>query len=90
VGTPDYLKSKIHGDVILTIKTDLTMDPSGIKDQITNFESVRTVKFAEGIFSISLKHRNEIASIVDVFGSHVVAVNTQEPTLNDVFIHSVK
>lgn len=90
VGTPDYLKSKIHGDVILTVKTDSTLDTTDIKDKITNFESVGAVKFADGIFSISLKHRNEIASIVDVFGSHVVAVNTQEPTLNDVFIHSVK
>lgn len=90
VGTPDYLKSKIHGDVILTVKTDSSRDQNGIKDQITQFESVGTVKFADGTFSISLKHRNEIASIVDIFGSHVVAVNTQEPTLNDVFIHSVK
>ncbi len=90
VGTPDYLKSKIHGDVILTVKTDSKSDLTTIKDQIKQFESVGTVKFADGIFSISLKHRKEIASIVDVFGGHVVAVNTQEPTLNDVFIHSVK
>lgn len=90
VGTPDYLKSKIHGDLILTVKTDSSRDQNEIQDQIMKFESVGTVKFADGIYSISLKHRNEIASIVDVFGSHVLSVNTQEPTLNDVFIHAVK
>lgn len=90
VGTPEYLKSKIHGDVILNVKTNHHIEKEIILEKINKFESVGAVKFDEGIFSISLIHRDEIASIIDVFGNQVVSVNTQEPTLNDVFIHSVK
>lgn len=90
VGTPGYLKSKIHGDVILKVEAFHSVEKESIMEQISKFESVGAVKFDEGIFSISLIHRNEISSIIDVFENQVIAVNTQEPTLNDVFIHSVK
>jgi ABC-2 type transport system ATP-binding protein len=92
VGTPDYLKSKIHGDVILKVKVDKSgyINKDNIKDNIINFDSVRAVQLDENVYSISLIHRNEIPAILDIFGTNVLSVNTQEPTLNDVFIHSVK
>ncbi len=90
IGTPEYLKSKIHGDVILKVKVLNFYEHESIMDQIINFKSVRDVKVDEDMFSISLIHRNEISSIINLFGDQVTAVNTQEPTLNDVFIHSLK
>jgi len=90
VGTPEYLKSEIHGDVILKIKVQNHCDLDELKDKIMEFESVGVVNFVDREFLISLKNRNEISNIVDVFGNEVVSVNTKEPTLEDVFIHTVK
>ena len=55
-----------------------------------NFISARDVNFVNGEFSISLKYRNEISDILDIFGDKVRTVNTKEPTLEDVFIQTVK
>jgi ABC-2 type transport system ATP-binding protein len=90
VGTPEYLKSKIHGDVILKIKVQKHGDLEGLKHKIMEFESVGAVNFVDREFLISLKYRNEISDIVDIFGNDVISVNTKEPTLEDVFIHTVK
>ena len=90
VGTPEYLKSEIHGDVILKIKVQNHCDLDELKDKIMEFESVGVVNFVDREFLISLKNRNEISNIVEVFGNEVVSVNTKEPTLEDVFIHTVK
>jgi ABC-2 type transport system ATP-binding protein len=88
IGTPDYLKSKVHGDVILNVKIN---DPVSVdKDQIQNFKSVEAVDIVGNEFHISLNSRAEIASITDVFDDKIVSVNTKEPTLEDVFIHMVK
>lgn len=90
-GTPDYLKSKVHGDVILKVKVQESEDMNieRITYEISRFESVEVVNFSGGDFYISLKHRTEISDIIDVFENHVISVNTQEPTLDDVFINSV-
>jgi len=90
VGTPEYLKSKIHGDLILKIKIQGSVDSNKIKGKIMNFISTRDVNFVNGEFSISLKYRNEISDILDIFGDKVRTVNTKEPTLEDVFIQTVK
>lgn len=90
VGTPSYLKSKIHGDVILKVKTQNSKDVNGYKEQITKFASVGAVDFVDGEYLISLKYRNEISEIVDLFGDEVISINTKEPTLEDVFINTVK
>ena len=92
VGTPEYLKSKIHGDVILKVKVQKSFKSQigQVLDILIKFDSVSAAKFDEDVFSISLLNRNEIANILDVFGTEIISVNTQEPTLNDVFIHSVK
>jgi ABC-2 type transport system ATP-binding protein len=90
LGTPGYLKSKIHGDVILKVKVNKIGDMDKIKDRINQFTSTNGVEFLNGEFLISLKSRNEISNIVDIFGDEVLSVNTKEPTLEDVFIHTVK
>ncbi len=47
------------------------------------------VDFVDGEFLISLKHRNEISEIVDLFNNEIISINTKEPTLEDVFINTV-
>jgi ABC-2 type transport system ATP-binding protein len=90
VGTPTYLKSKIHGDLILKVKVNGTDDIDKVMDRINQFTTTNGVKMVNGEFWISLNSRNEISKIVDIFGDEVVSVNTKEPTLEDVFIHTVK
>ena len=90
VGTPSYLKSKIHGDVILKIRIQNPDDVKNYKKQLTKFASIAAVNFIDGEYLISLKHRNEISEIVDIFGNNVNSINTKEPTLEDVFINTVK
>jgi len=90
VGTPGYLKSKIHGDVILKIRIQNIDDVNGYKEQIMKFPSVAAVDFVDGEYLISLKYRNEMSEIVELFGNNVNSINTKEPTLEDVFINTVK
>jgi ABC-2 type transport system ATP-binding protein len=90
VGTPSYLKSKVHGDVILNIRIQNPVDVVSYKNQINKFSSVGSVDFVDGEFLISLKYRNEISEIVDLFGNDINSINTKEPTLEDVFINTVK
>ncbi|HEX7468003.1 MAG TPA: ABC transporter ATP-binding protein, partial [Methanobacterium sp.] len=89
VGTPAYLKSKIHGDVILKVKIQKPIDPGIFRNRILQFSSVGGVDFVDGEFLISLKHRNEISEIVDLFNNEIISINTKEPTLEDVFINTV-
>ena len=90
VGTPDYLKSKIHGDVILKVRIQNLDVINNYKEQIMKFASVAAVDFVDGEYLISLKYRNEMSDIVDLFGNNVNSINTKEPTLEDVFINTVK
>ena len=90
VGTPRYLKSKIHGDVILKVKIQKSVDLVNFQNKIMQFSSVGAVDFVDGEFLISLKHRNEISDIVDLFNNEIISINTKEPTLEDVFINTVR
>jgi ABC-2 type transport system ATP-binding protein len=90
VGTPSYLKSKIHGDVILKVRIKNSDGVNSHKEQLTKFASVGAIDFVDGEYLISLKYRNEISEIVDIFGNDVISINTKEPTLEDVFINTVK
>ncbi len=90
VGTPSYLKSKIHGDIILKVRIQNINDVNNHKEQIMKFASVSAVDFVDGEYLISLKYRNEMSDIVDIFGNNVNSINTKEPTLEDVFINTVK
>lgn len=88
MGTPEYLKSKIHGDIILELKVE---NPNNIDaNLIKDFDSVEDVYIKGKLFIISLKSKNDIKSIINVFNNDILSVNTKEPTLEDVFIHTIK
>ncbi|HMK53576.1 MAG TPA: ABC transporter ATP-binding protein [Methanobacteriaceae archaeon] len=88
MGTPDYLKSKIHGDIILQIRVQ---DPrQSDQEAINALSSVESLEVVGGKYQISLKSRDEISYVIDILGSRVISVNTKEPTLDDVFIRTVE
>ena len=88
MGTPEYLKSKIHGDIILELKVENPNNNDA--DLIRGFDSVEGVNIKGNLFLISLKSKNDIKSIINVFNNDILSVNTKEPTLEDVFIHTIK
>ena len=88
IGTPEYLESKVHGDIILKVRVN---NPQSIDtNKIKSISSVDALSIDGNEFSVSLNSRKDISQIVDVFGEEVVSVNTREPTLEDVFINTVK
>lgn len=87
IGTPNYLKKKIHGHTILQIKINVH---KADLDRINNFNSVENVILKGNELLISLNSKNQISDIVNIVGHNLVSVNTKEPTLEDVFIHTVK
>lgn len=90
MGTPGELKSKIHGDLILKINLK---DPTQFSEE--KFETIKSLESVENVIlsgmdlNISLKNRDNISDIVEGLGSNVMAINTKEPTLEDVFIKTV-
>lgn len=90
MGSPGELKSKIHGDLIL--KINLT-DPGQFSNSdfkfLESFSSVENVILNGKNLDISLNSRENISEIVEHIGSNLTAVNTKEPTLEDVFIQKV-
>jgi len=88
MGTPEYLKSKIHGDIILQIKVK-NSDKHPV-EVIRGFAGVSDVNIDGDQFMVSLKSKDYIKAVIDVFDKDILSVNTKEPTLEDVFIHSVK
>ena len=88
IGTPEDLKSKIHGDIILQVKVE-TPDNNIVK-QIQEFSTVEAVSIQGNQYIISLKSKKEIKNIMNTFKDNILAVNTKEPTLEDVFINSFK
>lgn len=88
MGTPEYLKSKVHGDIIIKIK--LKQSDNVNIGEIYQFSTVENVNLEKETLSISLNSKDEISSIINLFGQNLVSVNTKEPSLEDVFIHAVK
>jgi ABC-2 type transport system ATP-binding protein len=87
MGTPEYLKEKIHGQTILQIKIkSLEVDT----DKINSFNSVENVNLKGNELLVSLNSKEEISDIIGLLGHNMVSVNTKEPTLEDVFIYTVK
>lgn len=87
MGTPEYLKEKIHGQTILQIKIkgfDADIE------KISYFNSVENVNLKGNELLISLNSKDEISDIINLIGHNMVSVNTKEPTLEDVFIYTVK
>lgn len=87
MGTPDYLKEKIHGKTILQVELKV---PEVDLVRINNFNSVENTSLKGNQLSVSLNSKDEISGIVGLVGSNMISVNTKEPTLEDVFIHTVK
>ena len=86
MGTPEDLKSKIHGDIILQVKVD---KPNGNTVRlIEDFTTVENVNLHGNQYTISLKSKNDIKNIISIFEGNILSVNTKEPTLEDVFINS--
>ncbi|MDZ4170926.1 MAG: ABC transporter ATP-binding protein [Methanobacteriaceae archaeon] len=90
MGTPNQLKSKIHGDLIL--KIDLNGSEKFLVD---DFNSIKSLKGTENVFlngkelNISLKSKKDISDIIEHLNSNIMAINTKEPNLEDVFIQKV-
>lgn len=88
MGTPQDLKSKVHGDLILTVRVKNSLQSD--QEAISRLKSVETLELVDGQYIMSINSREEISRILDVLGSRVLAVNTKEPTLEDVFISTLK
>ncbi|MBI4813944.1 MAG: ABC transporter ATP-binding protein [Methanobacterium sp.] len=88
MGTPAYLKEKIHGDTILQVRVH---KPQKIdENHLLAFDSVEGVNLEGNQFQISLRSREDISQIIDIFGEQAISVNTKEPTLDDVFIQTTQ
>jgi len=87
MGTPEYLKAKIHGDIILKIKIK---HPDIDVNKIHSLSSVESVNLKGETLSISLNSKDEISDIAALIGNNLISINTKEPSLEDVFIHSIK
>jgi ABC-2 type transport system ATP-binding protein len=88
MGTPRNLKSKVHGDIILAVR--VTNPLKSDQDAISGFRSVENLEVVGDQYIISLNSREGISGIIDVLGSRALAVNTKEPTLEDVFIDTLE
>lgn len=88
IGSPDYLKSKIKGDLILQVRVRRTSQL--LQQKIESLSSVNHVQLKGSEFHISLSSRKHISQIFEYIGKDVLAVNTQEPNLDDVFIQSIE
>jgi ABC-2 type transport system ATP-binding protein len=87
MGTPQYLKEKIHGQTILQIKIK---NLNANIEKISYFNSVEKFNLKGNEILISLNSKDEISDIINLIGHNMVSVNTKEPTLEDVFIYTVK
>ncbi len=88
IGTPDYLKSKIHGESMLKIKVRNAGDVDF--DKIRRFSSVENISLHGEDIILSLKTKEEMTDIIKTFGTNVISIKTKEPSLEDVFIHMIK
>ncbi len=87
IGTPEFLKEKIHGQTILQIKIrSIEAD----FNQMNRFKSVENFILKGNELLLSLNSKDEISDVISLLGHNIVSVNTKEPTLEDVFIHTVK
>jgi ABC-2 type transport system ATP-binding protein len=88
MGTPQDLKSKIHGDIILNIEVEYP-DVGAVK-VIEGLSTVTEVEVVDNQYTISLKSKKYIMDVINVFEGNILSINTKEPTLEDVFINSFK
>lgn len=88
IGTPDELKSRVQGDLILEVKVS---EPSLIsRGSLMKVSGVKSVEIDGKIIRLSLGSRESITEVIENIPGTVFSVNTREATLNDVFIQSLK
>jgi ABC-2 type transport system ATP-binding protein len=87
IGTPENLKSNIHGDIILEIEVNKTFDTD--KGDILIFNSVTGFEITGNKYNISLNSRTEISQIIEILGPRILRLGTKEPTMEDVFIRNI-
>ena len=83
VGTPDELKERVGGDVVVV----QTPDPVGLQSQIRErFGCVPVV--VDGSVRVEMAHGHTfVRDVVEAFAPIIQAVTFSRPTLEDVFIH---
>ncbi len=87
LGTPKELKSKIEGDVILKV---ILNDKSRLN--LTNFlnrPEIKNMSWKDNSLILALQSKKDIPFILKLIGTNIKSVNTEEPTLEDVFIQNV-
>lgn len=88
IGTPDELKSRVQGDLILEVKVS---EPSLVsRESLMEISGVKSVEIDGKIIRLSLGSRESITEVIENIPGTVFSVNTREATLNDVFIQSLK
>lgn len=88
IGTPDELKSRVQGDLILEVKVS---EPSLVsRESLMEISGVKSVVIDGKIIRFSLGSRESITEVMENIPGTVFSVNTREATLNDVFIQSLK
>lgn len=83
VGTPDALRARVGGDVVVV----QTHDAEGLQMRIRErFTCNPTV--VEGRVRVEIAHGHAfVRDVVDAFASEIQAVTFGKPTLEDVFVH---
>ncbi|MCG2827988.1 ABC transporter ATP-binding protein [Methanothermobacter sp. K4] len=88
IGTPDELKSRVQGDLILEVKVS---EPSLVsRESLMEISGVKSVVIDGKIIRFSLGSRESMKEVIENIPGTVFSVNTREATLNDVFIQSLK
>jgi len=88
IGTPDELKSKVRGDLVLEVKVrDISSVGEG---DLMIIPGVKSVEVDGSTLRVSLENRGAISGVIMELGANVSGVNTREATLNDVFIESLR
>lgn len=88
IGTPDELKSKVRGDLVLEVKVrDISSVGEG---DLMMIPGVKSVEVDGSTLRVSLENRGAISGVITELGANVSGVNTREATLNDVFIESLR
>lgn len=87
LGTPKELKSKIQADVILKV---ILNDKSRLNlTKFLNRPEIKNMSFNDNNLILALKSKKNIPLILKLIGTNIRSVNTEEPTLEDVFIQNV-
>jgi ABC-2 type transport system ATP-binding protein len=83
VGTPDELKERVGGDVVVV----QTSDPEGLQSQIRERFGYEPV-VVDGRVRVEMTHGHTfVRDVVEAFAPAIQAVTFSKPTLEDVFIH---